>query len=761
MTKQRSLWSSAGRAVWLTFGAMAVIAACLIVGITVVESFAHAIGDQRFETETLRWRTDGQLAIHLRSDSGEHARSLEGQSLEPAKTSAEYFNFTNESLWLHRDPIMPTQRVQKADNIDSATTWFFHERDGRGIYVAVDRLTKQTIGYLGPRGFQETLPQVDRQFDLSETHSSGRIGLMRQWSRRLTGLDWTGSDLNLNYTGELLVQNNGRRLYLVDLKQRETHVVHDGEPIAAVALMKTAGMDQPRLALRFADRVDERDTFAPYSIKTVVKLPNSVREWAAFEWIPNTGDKHDRHIYVRTFRGQYEIAWADSDGVVLQEHKVRLRSNRDDVDENGNAVQIPGFVAWMMGSVQCPFFSTTMYGVFTASAVASREFDPETATPALYGASVAEARQQVWATVALPLFTTWLIGGFWSWLGVRRLKMFGMPTHERRFWAVWIGVFGLPGYLALRVHRHWPLLVKCSACLKKAPCNTECCVRCGASGIGILPVSLGQSTCSNNDRLVAYTTKDRQRTSLMIAARCVEQAEHWGFEFAARLGPAAGVGVLVVKELRTVAGVVVLGLAAFVWLVGSKMNLPVLNAFTGHSARVSPFLQNYQLPTYVCMSVLLALALGYWQTISEGSNGAWQFLLHRPVSRRAVVLSKLVIGLLLVLLLSAWPIVVLGWWASKPGSFVAPFEWWMTEPFWRMWWLMPVVYLGAFASGLRPARWTGTRLLPLIAVVGILLLHQQFSVRTWIWQAEAGVVAVVMAAMAIAILTVGQERDYA
>ena len=138
------------------------------------------------------------------------------------------------------------------------------------------RSTKQTIGYLGPRGFQETLPQVDRQFDLSETHSSGRIGLMRQWSRRLTGLDWTGSDLNLNYTGELLVQNNGRRLYLVDLKQRETHVVHDGEPIAAVALMKTAGMDQPRLALRFADRVDERDTFAPYSIKTVVKLPNSV-----------------------------------------------------------------------------------------------------------------------------------------------------------------------------------------------------------------------------------------------------------------------------------------------------------------------------------------------------------------------------------------------------------------------------------------------------------------------------------------------------
>ena len=41
----------------------------------------------------------------------------------------------------------------------------------------------------------------------------------------------------------------------------------------------------------------------------------------------------------------------------------------------------------------------------------------------------------------------------------------------------------------------------------------------------------------------------------------------------------------------------------------------------------------------------------------------------------------------------------------------------MTGAVVRLWLMMPLVYLAAFASGIRPARWFGSRLLPLVTVV--------------------------------------------
>ncbi len=41
----------------------------------------------------------------------------------------------------------------------------------------------------------------------------------------------------------------------------------------------------------------------------------------------------------------------------------------------------------------------------------------------------------------------------------------------------------------------------------------------------------------------------------------------------------------------------------------------------------------------------------------------------------------------------------------------------MTWPVFLVWLIIPLAYLGAFASGIRPARWFGSRLLPLFAVV--------------------------------------------
>ena len=79
----------------------------------------------------------------------------------------------------------------------------------------------------------------------------------------------------------------------------------------------------------------------------------------------------------------------------------------------------------------------------------------------------------------------------------------------------------------------------------------------------------------------------------------------------------------------------------------------------------------------------------------------------------------------MLLAVTLLPILIYAAWAAAPGTHPGPFEWSMTMPALEVWLLMPLVYLGAFASGIRPARWFGSRLLPLVsvAVPAVVLLN--------------------------------------
>src|SRR5437867_2133155 len=70
-------------------------------------------------------------------------------------------------------------------------------------------------------------------------------------------------------------------------------------------------------------------------------------------------------------------------------------------------------------------------------------------------------------------------------------------------------------------------------------------------------------------------------------------------------------------------------------------------------------------------------------------------------------------GDVLLFLCSVPPVLFLAWWAVTPGHHPSPFLWSMTDQTFRLILATPLLYLGAFLSGLRPARWWGTRLLPL------------------------------------------------
>ena len=80
----------------------------------------------------------------------------------------------------------------------------------------------------------------------------------------------------------------------------------------------------------------------------------------------------------------------------------------------------------------------------------------------------------------------------------------------------------------------------------------------------------------------------------------------------------------------------------------------------------------------------------------------------------------------------------------------------MTNPAWRAWLTLPVLYLAAFLTGIRPGRWVGTRLAPLASGV---LPAIGIGVIPW-WWATLICSVVLSILLIVSIQYVAATRDY-
>ncbi|NLS95371.1 MAG: hypothetical protein GXX96_24785 [Planctomycetaceae bacterium] len=228
---------------------------------------------------------------------------------------------------------------------------------------------------------------------------------------------------------------------------------------------------------------------------------------------------------------------------------------------------------------------------------------------------------------------------------------------------------------------------------------------------------------------------------------------------------------LAIKELREIGWIVAIALAVYMIAVAAVASTAVesgLQRIPGldwlvyqilqlDSYRSLPFVSGDLNGPFILTSLALALVLGFRQSVGEAQADTFGFLLHRPLGRRTILLMKLALAVGLLWLVSAIPILVLAWWAATPGSHPSPFEWSMTYPIWKTWAAMPVVYLGAFLSGLRPARWWGTRLVPL-AAIAMPALAASLIPMWWFFSVPLAALAAVL--LIVSILWVGETRDY-
>jgi hypothetical protein len=214
---------------------------------------------------------------------------------------------------------------------------------------------------------------------------------------------------------------------------------------------------------------------------------------------------------------------------------------------------------------------------------------------------------------------------------------------------------------------------------------------------------------------------------------------------------------LAVKELREIRGIVLLALAAFIYLVAAFEDPRLPPGFR----QFVPFVQDSFLVCFLFVSAALAIALGLRQTLGESIPGTYPFLFHRPASRRWLVGAKLFLGMSAYLICAVIPILAYGLWAATPGTHASPFEWSMTLPAWELWFGMTLLYLGAFLTGIRPGRWYRSRILPLAAAafaVSFVMAAFVFTLGAYLW---ACLIVLAIDVWLIAmILFVTRTRDY-
>jgi hypothetical protein len=220
------------------------------------------------------------------------------------------------------------------------------------------------------------------------------------------------------------------------------------------------------------------------------------------------------------------------------------------------------------------------------------------------------------------------------------------------------------------------------------------------------------------------------------------------------------IAALVRKELRELLPFGVLAMVLQCTLVGLTISSRSQLSFA--DAGVIPFVFTDVLGYTFIVATLLAVALGLWQTMWENGHGTFLFLLHRPLSREALVGTKLLTGGTICLVAALLPVAWYAIWAVTPGTHASPFSWSMTA--WAWLWAVqaPLLYLGAFLSGLRPAKLFGSRFAPLacsVVLFGLLMGLSSEAPSAW-WPVLLIMTLVVDACFVFAIIHVAATRDY-
>lgn len=219
---------------------------------------------------------------------------------------------------------------------------------------------------------------------------------------------------------------------------------------------------------------------------------------------------------------------------------------------------------------------------------------------------------------------------------------------------------------------------------------------------------------------------------------------------------------LVLKEVRECAPLAAMAAAAYGCILAHAFGVYMVFWPVPEQQDI-PFVTDSFVTQTTFVSFCLAVGLAMKQTLAESMGGTWLWLLHRPMVRRRIIAVKLVTGATVYLVCAALPVLLYACWAALPRTHPSPFYWSMTQGAWEGWGIVGLMYFGSFLSALRPGRWIGTRLLPLVGtatLAGVVYAASDLS-RTWFVTAGVWLLFAVLGVIVVSgIQQLGRVRDF-
>ncbi len=319
--------------------------------------------------------------------------------------------------------------------VDDDCQWFFLPEDksnDSGYLIGCKGPSR--IGYIGLKGFSETKPPRDERIPVNAACKSS------------LEFDFQHIQLGVAYvrpsSSPAVIFYNSKRIYEVNFFDRSIRVLANDDGIIEVKRFGWQRGDANSVSYRTKNAVvifklgeDAKRRFV---------LPDEFRD----EALGMLG-RADRSLLV--YSRDRSVSY-DADGKITQTKKYDLR-----------AESWPTVKSTILHAAFCPSF-TDLFGLSGPSSVPNTRGFPVDmheryrVRPAVYIVAVISALCAVFC--------------------VRRQRKFKQPYTV--VWAVFVFLFGLPGYVGYRLHRRWPALETCPSCGKRTPRDRELCARCDA-----------------------------------------------------------------------------------------------------------------------------------------------------------------------------------------------------------------------------------------------------------------------------------------
>ena len=172
-------------------------------------------------------------------------------------------------------------------------------------------------------------------------------------------------------------------------------------------------------------------------------------------------------------------------------------------------------------------------------------------------------------------------------------------------------------------------------------------------------------------------------------------------------------------------GLLVVSLAFYAWLAYRETGfLSLFGSSRSYYPSDLPLLSQSLLSYTTAVYAIFGAALGMLQTIPESIRGTYPFLVQRPVRRGRVLLGKVLAGAAMYSVAGGVPLLVAVIWVAIPGHYASPFRIAMAGAVFADFLCGLVFYMAGVLTGVRRARWYGTRLAGLgFALIVMFLAH--------------------------------------